>query len=54
MNGHTQTLDELVKSYVSVIMRKVQGDKPKAAEILKVSVRTLYRYDQCWGKDYWK
>jgi len=37
------TLDELTTEYISLVLREVGGDKAKAAEILGVSKRTLYR-----------
>jgi len=38
------TLDELTAEYVALILREAGGDKAKAAEILGVSKRTLYRW----------
>jgi DNA-binding NtrC family response regulator len=40
------SLDELTREYVALVLREAGGDKAKAAEILGVSKRTLYR----WGK----
>jgi DNA-binding NtrC family response regulator len=40
------TLDELTADYVTLVLREVGGDKAKAAEILGVSKRTLYRWEQ--------
>ena len=40
------TLGELTAEYVSLVLREVGGDKAKAAEILGVSKRTLYRWDR--------
>jgi two-component system response regulator HydG len=37
------TIEELTREYVSLILREVGGDKDRAAEILGVSKRTLYR-----------
>ncbi len=41
------SLEKLMAEYVSLVLREVGGDKAKAAEILGVSKRTLYR----WQKD---
>jgi two-component system response regulator HydG len=40
------TLDELTREYVSLVLREAGGDKAKAAEILGVSKRTLYRWQK--------
>ena len=40
------TLDELTSEYVALVIREVGGDKDKAAEILGVSKRTLYRWQR--------
>jgi two-component system response regulator HydG len=40
------TLKELTGEYVSLILREVDGDKTKAAEVLGVSKRTLYRWEK--------
>jgi len=40
------TLEELTVEYVSLVLREVGGDKAKAAEILGVSKRTLYRWEK--------
>ena len=40
------TLKELTAEYVSVVLREVGGDKAKAAEVLGISKRTLYRWDK--------
>jgi len=40
------TLEELTAEYVALVLREVGGDKAKAAEILGVSKRTLYRWDR--------
>jgi len=40
------TLEELTVEYVSLVLREVGGDKAKAAEILGVSKRTLYRWQR--------
>ena len=40
------TLEELTVEYVSLVLREVGGDKDKAAEILGVSKRTLYRWEK--------
>jgi DNA-binding NtrC family response regulator len=40
------TLDELTADYVALVLREVGGDKAKAAEILGVSKRTLYRWER--------
>jgi two-component system response regulator HydG len=44
--GPRPTLKGLTEEYVALVLREVGGDKAKAAEILGVSKRTLYR----WGK----
>jgi two-component system response regulator HydG len=40
------TLDELTAEYVSLVLRETGGDKEKAAQILGVSKRTLYRWEK--------
>jgi len=40
------TLDELTVEYVALVLREVGGDKDKAAQILGVSKRTLYRWQR--------
>lgn len=46
------TLEELTAEYVSLVLRETGGDKAKAAEILGVSKRTLYRWEkQILGSD---
>jgi two-component system response regulator HydG len=40
------TLEALTAEYVSLVLREVGGDKAKAAEILGVSKRTLYRWER--------
>jgi two-component system response regulator HydG len=43
------TLEELTAEYVSLVLREAGGDKAKAAEILGVSKRTLYRWEKQLG-----
>lgn len=43
------TLEELTADYVSLVLREVGGDKAKAAEILGISKRTLYRWKKHLG-----
>jgi two-component system response regulator HydG len=43
------TLDELTGEYVALVLREVSGDKAKAAEILGISKRTLYRWEKRLG-----
>ena len=43
------TLDQLTAEYVALVLREVGGDKAKAAEILGVSKRTLYRWERHLG-----
>ncbi|MBI3086075.1 MAG: sigma-54-dependent Fis family transcriptional regulator [candidate division NC10 bacterium] len=43
------TLDELTGEYVALVLREVSGDKAKAAEILGISKRTLYRWEKQLG-----
>ncbi len=43
------TLEELTGEYVSLVLREAGGDKDKAAEILGVSKRTLYRWEKQLG-----
>jgi two-component system response regulator HydG len=40
------TLRELGEEYVNLVLREVGGDKARAAEILGISKRTLYRWDR--------
>lgn len=42
-------LDELTREYVALVLREAGGDKAKAAEILGVSKRTLYRWEKQLG-----
>lgn len=41
MNGSFLSLDEIVTLYVNTVLKKVKGNKSKAAKILKVSRNTL-------------
>jgi len=41
MNGSFLSLDEMVSLYVSTVIKKVKGNKSKAAKVLKVSRNTL-------------
>ena len=41
MNGNFLSLDEMVNLYVNTVLKKVKGNKSKAAKILKVSRNTL-------------
>jgi len=41
MNGNFLSLDEMVNLYVKTVLKKVKGNKSKAAKILKVSRNTL-------------
>ncbi|MBI4734701.1 MAG: helix-turn-helix domain-containing protein, partial [candidate division NC10 bacterium] len=43
------TLDELTGEYVALVLREVGGEKAKAAEILGISKRTLYRWEKQLG-----
>jgi two-component system response regulator HydG len=43
------TLEELSAEYVALILREAGGDKAKAAEVLGVSKRTLYRWQSQSG-----
>ena len=40
------TLRGLAAEYVSLILQETGGDKTRAAEILGISRRTLYRWDR--------
>jgi two-component system, NtrC family, response regulator HydG len=40
------TLKDLTTEYVGLVLREVGGDKVKAAEILGISKRTLYRWEK--------
>ena len=40
------TLRALTDEYVTLVLQEVGGDKPRAAEILGISKRTLYRWDR--------
>ncbi len=40
------TLEELTAEYVALVLREVGGDKDRAAEILGISKRTLYRWEK--------
>jgi two-component system response regulator HydG len=44
--GPRPTLKALTDEYVALVLREVGGDKDKAAEILGVSKRTLYRWEK--------
>jgi DNA-binding NtrC family response regulator len=41
MNGSFLSLDEIVSLYVNTVLKKVKGNKSKAAKILGVSRNTL-------------
>jgi len=41
MNGSFLSLDEMVSLYVNTVIKKVKGNKSKAAKILRVSRNTL-------------
>ncbi|OGB94809.1 MAG: sigma-54-dependent Fis family transcriptional regulator [candidate division NC10 bacterium RIFCSPLOWO2_12_FULL_66_18] len=43
------TIEELTAEYVALVLREVGGDKAKAAEILGISKRTLYRWEKQLG-----
>jgi len=43
------TIEELTAEYVALVLREVGGDKAKAAEILGISKRTLYRWEKYPG-----
>jgi len=46
------TIEELTSDYVTLVLREAGGDKAKAAEILGISKRTLYRWErQLEGSD---
>jgi len=44
--AHRPTLKDLTGEYVGLVLREVGGDKSKAAEILGISKRTLYRWEK--------
>jgi DNA-binding protein Fis len=41
LNGSFLSLDEMVALYVKTVLKKVKGNKSKAAKLLKVSRNTL-------------
>ncbi|HSC70092.1 MAG TPA: helix-turn-helix domain-containing protein, partial [Candidatus Methylomirabilis sp.] len=43
------TIEELTAEYVTLVLREVGGDKAKAAEVLGISKRTLYRWERQLG-----
>jgi two-component system response regulator HydG len=43
------TLEELEGRYIEGILQKVEGNKPKAAEILGIDLSTLYRREKRRG-----
>jgi two-component system response regulator HydG len=43
------TIETLTAEYVALVLREVGGDKAKAAEILGISKRTLYRWENQLG-----
>jgi two-component system, NtrC family, response regulator HydG len=43
------TIEELTAEYVALVLREVGGDKAKAADILGISKRTLYRWEKQLG-----
>jgi DNA-binding NtrC family response regulator len=47
--GTPQTLEEIEKRYIRFILEKVGGKKEKAAQILGVNRRTLYRKEREYG-----
>jgi two-component system response regulator HydG len=44
------SIEELIAEYVALVLREVGGDKAKAAEILGISKRTLYRWEKQPGE----
>jgi two-component system response regulator HydG len=44
------TIETLTAEYVALVLREVGGDKAKAAEILGISKRTLYRWEKHPGE----
>jgi len=44
--GDLPTLEQLEKRYIGLVMQKTQGKKEKAAEILGINRRTLYRKER--------
>ncbi len=40
------TLQELTDEYVALVLRETDGDKARAADLLGISKRTLYRWDR--------
>ena len=38
------TIEELMRRYVNIVLAENEGNKTKAAEILGINRRTLYRY----------
>jgi DNA-binding NtrC family response regulator len=43
------TLEELEDRYIEGVLQKVEGNKPKAAEILGIDLSTLYRREKRRG-----
>ena len=41
-----KSLDEIKTEYITQILNETEGDKKVAAEILKVNLRTLYRFEK--------
>ena len=40
------TLQELTDEYVALVLQETDGDKARAADLLGISKRTLYRWDR--------
>ena len=43
------TLQELTDEYVALVLQETDGDKDRAADLLGISKRTLYRWDRPSG-----
>jgi two-component system response regulator AtoC len=48
-NGHQPTLEELERDYIAAILRQTQGHQMRAAHILGIDRRTLYRKIRTYG-----
>ncbi len=47
--GSLPSLDEMEKRYISLVLEKVGSKKEKAAQILGINRRTLYRKERDYG-----
>jgi transcriptional regulator with PAS, ATPase and Fis domain len=47
-------IDDAIKAHVTKAMRIHDGNKARAAKWLGIDRRSLYRYLDRWGRDFWR